>query len=525
MKLGFHNQGFFWKGPEFLSDIPEKFGFDYVPSVEMWYTRNPANAERLAVEFGPALEVSERVKRVIDLNRSGFVESNASDAEIDIPAPIGLEYKPFQKAGIKFITRRDATLLADEQGLGKTIQVAGAMNIWLPELTLIVCPASLKINWERELKTWVMPTPETFIIQPGDKNPWISSFEKGVVIINYDLLSKMKPFLLSINWDLVVMDEAHYIKNTKTKRTKIAVSIPGKKKVLTTGTPVLNRPIELYSLISYLDKKEWPSKNAFVNRYCDPHTEWYGGRPKLVATGASNLEELQWKLRSSIMIRRLKKDVLKDLPDKQRQVIELSGVSLKSEKEGLASITETRMNKIENLGALAAIRHETALAKVSKVNAFIFDTLESVNKIVVFAHHRDVIDQIAEAFQGVAVKITGDMSQKDRQKSVDEFQNNPDVKLFIGNMVAAGTGLTLTASSHVIFAELDWVPGVMAQAEDRCHRIGQKNSVLIQYLVVQDSIDAKLAHSLVKKSEVINQTVNIDKSSVSDEMLALITEH
>lgn len=525
MKLGYHNQGFFWKGPTYLEDIPDKFGFQFIKSVDMWYSRNPANAERLVAEFGSSLDISERVLQVINLNRKGFIESSAADADISVPVPLGLEFKPFQLAGINFLTKRDSALLADEQGLGKTIQVIGAMNIWKPNLTLVLCPASLKLNWQREIKKWAIPTPNTYVVEPGKMNrTLIENMTGGVLIINYDMLQKLAPYLQAIEWDLVVMDEAQKIKNFKAKRTKVAMKIRSKRRILATGTPIENRPEEIFTLLHYLDPKEWASRKEFINRYCDPHTEWFRGKPKLVTTGASNLEELQWKLRSTLMIRRLKKHVLQDLPDKQRQVIEVSGVSLKHEQEGLAGLKFVKAQTIANMGVLAQIRHDTALAKVPKVNAFLEDALEDGRKIVVFAHHKDVIASIYNHFRTIAVKITGETSQKDRQKAVDDFQGNDDVKLFVGNMVAAGTGLTLTASAHVVFAELDWTPGVMAQAEDRCHRIGQKDSVLIQYLVVADSIDARLAQALVKKQDVINQAVNTEISSVSDELLQSLKE-
>lgn len=362
--------------------------------------------------------------------------------------------------------------------------------------------------------------------------------ESGIVIINYDILHKWQEKLQAVEWDLVIADEAHYIKNPKARRTKQVTSIKARRKVLLTGTPIVNRPVELWPLIHYLDPKRWKSFWSYAKTYCNAYYNGYGWD----FSGASNLEDLQEKLRSTIMVRRLKADVLTELPPKRRQVIELpaNGASkyiaaeqsaFSRYEEQLAKLKarvelakacedeEEYRQAVEALrnGARAAfdeiskLRHETALAKVPYVVAHLEDVLEAEQKVVVFAHHHDVIQSIATAFEDIAVILTGEQSLEERQAAVDRFQNDPSCRLFVGSIQAAGVGITLTAARTVVFAELDWVPGNMTQAEDRCHRIGQQNSVLVQHLVLEGSLDASLAKTLVAKQEVIDRA--LDKAS------------
>lgn len=171
---------------------------------------------------------------------------------------------------------------------------------------------------------------------------------------------------------------------------------------------------------------------------------------------------------------------------------------------------------------LARIRHLTAMAKVEDIIAFAKEALESTEKVVIFAHHHDVMDALMDAFGKMAVCVRGGMSGQERQRSVDRFQEDPSVRVFVGGMYAAGVGLTLTAASTVIFAELDWVPGVIAQSEDRCHRIGQKDCVVVYHIVLQDSLDYKLAHTIVSKLEVIEAALDIQPTEAATRPGAIV---
>lgn len=520
--------------------IPKAAGFRWDPTNKAWWTNDIAKAVQLADYASVALK--GELAEFIEERERAFAASSATDADIDLPVPEGLEYLPFQKAGIAYGLKQPNILLADEMGLGKTIQAIGLINADPTiERALIIVPATLRTNWQRELTKWLV-RPATIGIASGKDWP-----DTDMVIINYDILKNHLDAIRAQEWDILICDEAHALKNPKAQRTQYVLgkwhkdpakripAVPARRKVFITGTPILNRPIELYPLIKALDSTTWGNWRSYVTRYCDGHETRWGWD----VSGASNLDELQEKLRSTIMVRRLKADVLADLPPKRRQIMALpqngAAPAVASEWEimrrnedmleelraavELAKASEDEADykaAVENLrdGARRAFediskaRHETALAKLPAVKAHLHELLETGEKVVVFAHHLDVLNALAEEFGDAAVILVGATSQDDRQLAVDRFQNDPEIKLFIGSLKAAGVGITLTASSTVVFAELDWTPAMMTQAEDRCHRIGQANSVLVQHLVLDGSIDAAMAQTLVEKQEIIDKALD-----------------
>ncbi len=485
----------------------------------------------------------EVIKKHINKANSILEESKAVSAEIEIPRPDGLEYLPYQKAGIQFALNRNNTLFGDQMGLGKTIEAIGVCNAdETANSILIICPASLKINWQREFKKW-----DTKNLSIGIANSIFP--DTDVVIINYDILKKHRHFIHSKEWDILIIDEVHYLKNSKALRTKEVFGfqkgkleerispITARKKLFLTGTPILNKPIELWTLVHALDPegigKSW---KYYIERYCDAYLDRFGWN----TSGASNLEELQKKLRMSFMIRRLKEDVLTELPPKRRQIITFPADSMledivenekksyqklqekihflkaqveiakASDKEGVYENAVRALNGEMKVifSEISKLRHETAVAKIPLMIDHLKNMLEEIPKIVFFAHHHDVMEAIQKEFSGISVKLTGKENAEERQKAVDKFQNDVGIKLFIGSIHAAGVGITLTASNTVIFGELDWVPGNISQCEDRTHRIGQKDSVLIQHLVVDESLDAKMAQTLVNKQEIIDKALD-----------------
>jgi len=536
---------YIWLGGFETKDIPKRAGFKWSPDARQWWTSFRDNAVKLSKYASP--ELRAELEGYTEKKEESLAMSRAASADIDLPRPEGLDYLPFQRAGIQYALQRDNVLLGDEMGLGKTIQAIGVINA-KPEIerVLVVAPASLKLNWKRELEKWL-----TRPMSVGVANGGLP--DTDVVIVNYDVLKKFKNELQR-DWDMLIADEAHYIKNPDAQRTQLLVGgdkkkegkyvhIPGiadsaKRKMFITGTPILNRPIELWPIVSSLAPATFPSFMSFAKRYADAKQGRYGWD----FSGASNLDELQDKLRSTVMVRRLKKDVLAELPPKRRQVVELEPdgearkavtreqeVSRKHETELQRLRADVELAKASDDGktyeeAVAKLksasqvafediskeRHEVALAKVPQVIEHLRDVLEQQDKVVVFAHHRDVIDAIISAFPDQAVKLTGEDSVEERQRSVDDFQSKKDVKLFVGSIHAAGVGITLTAASHVIFAELDWVPANITQAEDRLHRIGQTGSVLVQHLVFDGSLDSKMAKTLVDKQAVIDSALDIE---------------
>lgn len=533
-------------------DVVKAAGFKYEPATKSWYTTDPLIARRLDPATAEAA-VAE-ANQAIEMSR-------AVTAAVAVPAPAGLAYLPFQLAGIAYAGSRINTLIADEMGLGKTIQAIGVINSD-PTIrkVLVVCPASLKINWQRELVKWLVGN-HTVAIANG---VWPGAAD--IVIINYDVLGKWRHMIDGVEWDMLIVDEAHYVKNARAQRTKLLLGerrnnnvvssgIAAKRRVFLTGTPIVNRPSELWSLVSALDPNDLGNNFfGFMKRYCNAHHNGYGWD----FTGANNLEELQQRLRSKFMIRRLKEDVLTELPPKRRQIIVLppdrdaqAAILAETRAYNDAMAQRARMRREADRAKAAGdqrayvvavarlrqaqgvlftemsrLRHETAVRKIPQVIEHLNECLDSNEKIVVFVHHHDVAHALKTQFRDTAAMVTGELSINQRQAEIDRFTTDPNCRLFIGSIMAAGVGLTLTVASHVVFAELDWVPGNISQAEDRCHRIGQLNSVLVQHLVFDGSIDARMAAVIIAKQAVIEQAVDNRTAAVelSAAQAALIAE-
>ena len=476
---------------------------------------------------------------------AAVVASKATDADIQVPCPSGLAYLPFQRAGIAYLAARPASLLADEQGLGKTVQAIGLINASLDaKNVIVVCPSSLKVNWRNELGRWLTRPLKVAVQNAGE--PWVGDVV-DVVVLNYDILAKF-PQIYRREWDLLVADEAHFVKNRLAKRTKLLLGaskkadrseFPGvraRRRVFMTGTPILNKPIEIFPLLESLQPSKWTFKDKI--RFC----AGVQGRFGWDFSGASHLDELQHRLRSDVMCRRLKRDVLTDLPAKRRQVIELaangSAGLVREEAERFAAheseltrlkarVEAARLSDnqagyseaVEQLKKsytvafteIARVRHEIALAKVPSVVEHVDNVLQDTSKVVVFAHHLDVVEQLRAALEqhGVAV-ITGDTDNAARQPIVDDFNAGTQRRVLLLGIKAAGVGLSVKASVEV-FAELDWVPGVVAQAEDRCHGIGrgvEGEPLLVQHLVLEGSLDAKMAKTIVRKQDIADKALD-----------------
>ena len=429
--------------------------------------------------------------------------------------------RPYQEIGAFWLANMQSALLGDDMGLGKTPQAAVALrDVVAPtDRVLVICPAALRVNWQRELKVWFKEL--TTGIADSDEFP-----KTACVIISYNGLKRWFLKLRSIKWRIIVCDEAHYMKTLDSQRT-INVRggfgkppIPTEMKWALTGTPLPNRPIEIYPVLKWLDCEFARKEVLFGTRYC--------GGAERDFRGATNLPELREKL-GKIMLRRLKADVLTELPPKTRQVIDLElgedGRAAKAEERtalrdaGLTFeqvIQQLNAGTIpSNKGLIAKLRRLVGLAKVSASAEHIIETLDSVDKIIVFAHHRDVIDslntrvkEVVNADGQYTVSLTGETPKGQRQRAIDNFQEDPNCRVFFGNITAAGVGITLTAASLVVFVERSWVPGENTQAEDRAHRYGQTRGVLIQHLVLNDSLDSYMARAVIAKQAVLDAILN-----------------
>lgn len=485
-----------------------------------------------------------------------LAESFATDSDIEIPAPEGMTYRAFQRAGIAWALKRPGALIGDDMGLGKTIQALGVINAD-PEIrsALIVCPLSVALNWRKEATKWL--TRDMSVgVATGQNFP-----DTDVVIVHWAIVANHKEAIREREWGLVALDEAHYAKNPKAKRTQAIVGhgkdlkpLEARRKLSLTGTPIPNRPIEAYPVLKWLAPRQFDSWFDYATKYCNGYQTPYGWD----VSGASNIDELNERLRL-IMIRRLKKEVLTELPPKTRQVILLDPntpelkkvlhtedvVVKKTEEAVMKARVDVELAKAEGpeeyekavkalheaqelaFNELSRVRHETALAKLPQVLEHARDILNNEGqKLIIFAHHRDVINKLREGLEagdddtpGVkTVSIMGGDKPEDRQSAIDAFQNDPSTRVFLGSIMAAKEGITLTAADISIFAELDWVPGNLSQAEDRNYRIGQRNSVLIQHLLVDGSIDARMADTILAKQAILDKALDARHDEVVSEL-------
>ena len=441
--------------------------------------------------------------------------------------------KPYQKAGVEQILEYKKCILGDEPGSGKTYQSISAMliaNSVEPKRAVIVCTATIKDQWLQEINNYI---PDFFkiIIVNNTKHNFIKEMKEDdnkhqIVIVNYDLLSLnlnrlIKDQLLEFDPHILICDEAHYLKNMLSKRF-ISIKhglLPHWKKIelvmMVTGSPMPNRPKDLYALIR-LTKPEilGPYKDfrKFAYQYCAGRQGKWG----FEANGSSNEDELKQRLAlGNVLIRRLKEDILPQLPEKTMQliVIEPNSKSTKilEKYEYLYDFEDImeRPNYWQKDAQLATSRKELALAKLDQSIQIVIDRLEEVDKLVVFAWHREVIEALQKALEKYKpAVITGLTKQELRQGQVDKFQKDPECKVFIGNIIAAGVGITLTASSNIEFVESSWVPEEILQAIDRCHRFGQKNAVNARFHVVENSIDQNVLDSVIKKYKKIRKILD-----------------
>lgn len=528
------------------ADIPglSRAKWRHIKKLDQWVTTDVSRAAPFA-----AFAVGEAARRLNDFNTvrdAQIADSIAVTADIDVPTPPGRALRPYQKAAVKFAMDRRHVLIADGMRLGKTLEGIGVANM-LPRLksVLVICPATAKLHWNDKLTEW-LTHPLKVGYADGDSNP-----KTPALVINYDILKRHIDYLRSIDWDLIICDESHRLKNPKATRTKLTLGfkskradqrvppLTGRKWVFLSGTQMYTRPLDLWPVCEKCDPEGLGANWwHFVHRYCNAFQGTFG----LDTTGASNLEELQFKMRSSFMIRRTKHDI-GTVIEPVEEIIKLpvSGLEKIIERERAEALAhfpdlvtllnEARVSEnpalldtitaaygdrpttpvagndpdelssyIETHAALATTRRQLALAKCNMAVDFITDLLESEQKVVVFGHHRDVVTKIHEAFPG-AVKLLGGMSARAKQNAVDRFNDDPECRVFVGNLLAAGEAISLRAADAAVFVEMSWLPSEMNQAKERIWDATKTDSVLgYYYLVVQGSLDEAMATILRQRS-------------------------
>jgi SWI/SNF-related matrix-associated actin-dependent regulator 1 of chromatin subfamily A len=560
-------------------ELVKSYGWKWRANEKEWSTTDSSIALALAkaIDDQSTVERIEEIEKLQGIaDKEAFVMSSAKEPAngVRVWSPEGLEFKQYQMAFFDWYRQRQANrpslpslLLADEMGTGKTIMSAGLFTQISEQKAngdqsrfLVICTAGMKILWEREVRKWCK---ELSVIKIKGTKILDYLPTENVVVINYDLVIHHRPWIDQIadkyGWDLIICDEAHYLKNPKAKRTSAILGgrvnngnrnefrldkrIPsiGGGKLFLTGTPLVNRPVELWPILKECDPdglgENW---QRFVRRYCGA----YKGRYGWDTSGATNLEELQVKLRSSIMIRRRTNEVLDQLPAIQRQAIVLpengnAGLvqaeweAFNNHEQVLKELEDIRTNKDGDMDALVRTlgdRQQTAFAELAKYRKLVGlakrdhviehckNVIDSRGKVVLFAWHKDVVTALVEGLQEFnPVRLTGADSQTSRQASVDSFQDDKTVKVIILNLEAGGVGITLTGTEQagfctsVVFSELDWRPSIMQQAERRVARLGADESatnILVHHVVLDGSLDATISNRLIDKQNVIDQAIN-----------------
>lgn len=435
-----------------------------------------------------------------------------------------------QKEAIQKLVENKKFILADDMGLGKTTSTIIAALEAKVKKVLIICPATLKINWKREIENY------------SDKSIYISegknfSTEHDFVIINYDIIKNFhetkkngKSLISDANFDLVIVDEAHYIKNAQAQRTKLINDFVKDidRLWLLTGTPMTSRPIDYYNLLSLVDSPVAKNWMAYVIRYCAGYQFKAGFRKVWNVMGASNLDELRDRT-SATILRRLKENVL-DLPDKIITPVYLKLKSKDYEEvmgdyyEWYDKNPEESKSLTVQFTKLTKVRQIIANEKINQTIELAENIIEQDKKVIIFCNFTESLNKIVEHFGKVAVRLDGSMSKIERQNSVDQFQENDKVKVFVGNIRAAGVGITLTTAESVIFNDLSFLPSDHAQAEDRAYRYGQKNNVLVYYPLFENTIEGIIYDILNNKKQVIATVMgdNIESSDYVEEILQRI---
>jgi SWI/SNF-related matrix-associated actin-dependent regulator of chromatin subfamily A-like protein 1 len=425
---------------------------------------------------------------------------------------------PYQADGALFLAKRNKALLADGMGLGKSAQAIVACQAIEAKKVVVICPAIAVPMWVREFPKWATSSAIT---------PYVVSYDKVTRRADIrDAIARMQA-------DVMILDEAHYLKERTSKRTKTIYGqwcrgdglVASAKRVwLMTGTPAPNSVSELFPHL----RAFWPEKlpgdknyNDFLNQYCVTVATPYG----LKVIGNKNVSDLR-ALIKDVMLRRRGEDVLTELPPIMWEDTVLEPIEATEELERLEEseeISELKQllasleddEELPDTVAMATVRRMTGMAKAPAIASMIVDELEGkqYEKVIVFAYHRDVIARLADELHDYgAVVITGQTAQATRAHVIERFQTDPKCRVFIGQVTACATAVTLHAANHVIFAEADWTPSTNVQAAKRAHRIGQTKPVIVRMIGLAGSIDEAITAVLARKSRLLSEVLEQEKS-------------
>lgn len=451
-----------------------------------------------------AREALSRLRTEHDAAIDDVRRSRAADGEaLSCEPRLGGELRPFQRAGVRYALQSRRLFIADEQGLGKTVEALATLEEDEAYPAVIICPASLKLNWEREAATWLPHRTLHVVSGTGKAIP-----KAEITVLNYEIVHAHRERLAISRPKALILDESHYVKNPAAKRTravrKLAEILPeGALKLCLTGTPVMNHPDELIAQLRILGRlEEFGSGARFKRRF----------------QGAGAEERIHWHLRRTCFVRRLKKDVLPQLPEKRQVVVPVALENEKeyrlAEKDVIAWLQEQPIElgeleakvqatlRAERLAQLNTLRQLAARGKLGAALAWIDDFLQSEEPLVVFASHRDIQERVLARFPD-ALHVVGADKVAERDAAVQAFQDPEGPQLIVCSTRVAGQGITLTRASNVAFLDLEWSPAMHDQAEDRCHRIGQRDAVTAWYLLAAETIDEQMSEVLARKRGLI----------------------
>ena len=493
--------------PVLVDEVKKINGRLFNKEDKTWYIPKTATNIEKIKELG--FNISEELEEWYKEQTEGITD------DIDVPG-LNNVLRPFQKEAVSFVeTKNGRALIADEMGLGKSLESLAYLQLYKDKLfpTIIVCPASVKLNWKAEIKKWTDLGKYTEILQGS--TPYAPSKDKQIFIINYDILKNWHKFLISkMKPNLIIGDEIHLCKNKNAKRSQALAYIAKYTRhfIGLTGTPILNKPVEIYNPIKMIKPTLFPNFWNFATRYCNPINNGFGWD----FGGATNTAELNQILSKEMLLRRKKEDVAKELPERSfvAMPIEITNRDEYEKAEEdlisyLKTIDKEKAKRAERAEVLTKVNVLKQLALKGKMNTSINWIEEFIEneKLVVFTNLRETSDILKNKFGDNCVKLVGGMTDNQKNDAINKFWND-SARLFVGNMKAAGVGINLQCASNACFIEYPWQPGDYNQCTERIHRIGQDKPVTIYNHIANKTIEENIVKLLEKKAVVANQVID-----------------